>query len=70
MTFNRKVGGSWLTRNRNCFSETGDEFDIRHRDRGGAPRFIVDQRHLAENVVGGELADGPVADLDAHIAPS
>ena len=45
-----------------------DQLDIRYGNGGCAPRLIVDQRHLAENTVRWQLADGPVADLDAYLA--
>jgi hypothetical protein len=45
----------------------GDELHVGGRDRGGAARRGVDQRHLAENVVVGQHAEQPVAEPDVDV---
>jgi 3-deoxy-D-arabino-heptulosonate 7-phosphate (DAHP) synthase class II len=46
----------------------GHQLHIGDRDRGGAARLIVDQRHLTENIVGVKVGQRAVAELDANIA--
>jgi hypothetical protein len=45
-----------------------DELHVARRNRGGAARRRIDQRHLAENVVVGQRAEQPIAEADVDLA--
>jgi hypothetical protein len=43
--------GVWLTRKRNCFSETGNKLNVGDRHGSRAVWFVVNQRHFTKNAV-------------------
>src|SRR5580700_7959794 len=45
-----------------------DEFYVGGRNRGGAARRGIDQRHLAEDIEVGQRAEQPIAEADVDLA--
>ena len=67
MTLSAKYG-VWLTRNRNCFSDTGTSSTSVTATAVALRGSLSIKRHLAENAVRGELGHRPVADLNPNLS--